>query len=59
MYNLVSNPVGAETMSEGEVPQGMALKKGTQDIGLSALHNHSRSAFSLHETKKWSSKPQK
>jgi len=42
MYNLVSNPVGADALNEGEVPQGMALKK-TQDIGLSALHNHSRS----------------
>jgi len=43
MYNLVSNPVGAEALSEGEMAQGVALKKGTQDIGLSALHNHSRS----------------
>merc|ERR1719361_1817555 len=46
MYNLVSsNPVGADALNEGEVPQGMALKgKGTQEIGLGALHNHSRSS---------------
>jgi len=44
MYNLVSNPVGADALNEGEVPQGVALKKGgTQDIGLSALNHHSRS----------------
>jgi len=44
MYNLVSNPVGADTLNEGEIPQGVALKKGgTQDISLSALNHHSRS----------------
>jgi len=45
MYNLVSNQVGGpEALNEGEVPQGVALKKGgTQDIGLSALHTHTHS----------------
>jgi len=43
MYNLVSNPV-SDALIEGEMaPQGMALKKQTQEIGLSALHAHSRS----------------
>merc|ERR1719273_1535789 len=43
MYNLVSNPV-TDALNEGEIPpQGLALKKQTQEIGLSALHAHSRS----------------
>merc|ERR1719384_1041291 len=43
MYNLVSNPV-TDALNEGEIPpQGLALKKQTQEIGLSALHGHSRS----------------
>merc|ERR1719373_1150408 len=43
LNNLVYNAV-SDALNEGEMaPQGLALKKQTQEIGLSALHTHSRS----------------